>query len=84
MTQTMAQTGLTADQVIGTWVSTKDNRTRETHRGMDGQSRPFGVPFDSPSGAKLLYPGDPSAPAEEVVNCRCHRVFRIQRMDLAA
>jgi hypothetical protein len=38
---------------------------------MDGQERGLNEPFDSPSGAQLMYPGDPDAPAEEVINCRC-------------
>ena len=54
------------------WVATPDGRVRESHMMMDGQVQPTGTPFESPySGAKLMYPGDPAAPVEETVNCRC-------------
>lgn len=52
------------------WRSRDDARTRATHRAADGQA----VPLDSPfrvGGAELQYPGDPSGPAGEVLNCRC-------------
>lgn len=45
--------------------------SRDTHMNMHGQEVPYDEPFHSPSGALLMYPGDNSAPAEEVVNCQC-------------
>lgn len=69
--QMLEQTGMSADRVIRTWNATLDDRTRDTHRDLDGQQRPLNQPFDSSSGAKLMYPGDPSAPANETINCRC-------------
>jgi hypothetical protein len=57
--------------VTSVWHSVHDDRTRYTHREMDGQKVPFGQPFHSPSGAALRFPGDPSAPASEIVGCRC-------------
>lgn len=75
--QTMEQAGISAQDVEQSWISVDDQRTRDTHRAMRGQVRPFGVAFESPSGAKLRYPGDPLAPAFEVCNCRCKRTFRI-------
>lgn len=70
--QALEQTGLTNDQVIQTWRSVGDGRVRETHAAMDGMERPRGEPFQSPSGALLRYPGDPDAPPEEVIACRCN------------
>lgn len=58
------------DRYAGEWIATNDARTRETHVEADGQIRPVGEPFDV-GGAKMLYPGDPQGPAEEVINCRC-------------
>jgi len=52
------------------WLSTSDGRTRPTHAAADGQA----VPRDSHfvvGGARLRFPGDPSGPAEEVIQCRC-------------
>lgn len=52
------------------WVATRDGRTRLHHAEADGQVAIIGSPF-SVGGAELAYPGDPSGPAGEVVNCRC-------------
>lgn len=69
--QVLEQTGMPVDRVIRTWNATLDDRTRDTHRNLDGQQRPLNEAFDSASGAKLMYPGDPTAPAAETINCRC-------------
>jgi hypothetical protein len=70
---------LSPENVTGTWGATGDRRTRDTHQEMNGQNRKFGTPFVSPSGARLMYPGDTSLGAgpEEIVNCRCTKIFRI-------
>lgn len=78
MAQTMQQAQLRPDQVDQTWWTNIDGRERETHEAMHLQIRPWGEPFQSPSGALLRYPGDPEAPAAEVVNCRCRRTFRVK------
>lgn len=59
-----------------TWVSRDDNRVRPTHEVADGQTRPIGVPFIV-GGSEMMYPKDPSAPAQEVVNCRCGMRIRV-------
>lgn len=56
-----------------TWMSTHDERTRESHARMDGET----VPLDEPFSNKLMYPADPSGPAEEVYNCRCSLVRKL-------
>ncbi len=62
------------------WVSIIDSRTRPArervpranHITMDKSETPLGTPFNmAVSGAKMYYPGDPSGPAYEVINCRC-------------
>lgn len=68
---------ISADQVTFIWRATHDKRTRDTHRGMDGQTIRHGELFQSPSGARLQYPGDPAAPAAEVINCRCWMETRV-------
>jgi HK97 family phage portal protein len=52
------------------WLATSDNRTRDSHRAADGQVRDITEPFDV-GGSKLMYPGDPSGPADETIQCRC-------------
>ena len=53
------------------WLSSRDERVRETHQAMDGQTVGVADSFLSPSGATLQFPGDPNAPADEIINCRC-------------
>jgi hypothetical protein len=77
--QAAEQSGLDLSLVDEIWNSTRDQRTRDTHRAMNRQVRPFGVAFDSPSGAQLRFPGDPQAPAAEVIRCRCHKTRRIRQ-----
>lgn len=56
------------------WQSTGDPRTRHAHMEMNGQRRAYGQPFDSPTGAQMMFPGDTSLGAgpEDVINCRCY------------
>jgi uncharacterized protein with gpF-like domain len=69
--QIIEQTGILPEAVTRTWRATHDERTRDTHAAMDGQRVGLTEPFISPSGAQLMYPGDPSAPASETISCRC-------------
>lgn len=52
------------------WISTQDQRTRPTHVAADKQRTLLTEPF-TVGGAKLLFPGDPRGPAQEVIQCRC-------------
>lgn len=52
------------------WLATLDDRTRDTHQELDGQTVPVDEPFVV-DGQEIDYPGDPSAPPELVYNCRC-------------
>lgn len=54
-----------------TWHDSRDGRVRHTHRAMNGQKVGFDEAFVSPSGARLRYPHDPSAPTSETLGCRC-------------
>lgn len=49
------------------WMATLDNRTRDTHKRMDGERVANKARFSN----KLLYPGDPRGEPKEVYNCRC-------------
>lgn len=52
------------------WISTDDSRTRATHKAADQQRTLLTEPFQV-GGARLLFPGDPNGPAQEVIQCRC-------------
>jgi len=54
------------------WLATLDERTRHSHRELDGQHVPVGEKFRVPSsGHELEFPADPKADPSEVWNCRC-------------
>ena len=45
--------------------------TRDTHAALDGKVIPSDEPFVTIDGNRLMYPGDPNAPAGEVISCHC-------------
>lgn len=53
--------------VVKQWDSTLDAKTRESHVEVDQQIREIDEPFSN----GLMFPGDSSGGAAEVVNCRC-------------
>lgn len=61
---------------IKEWVATEDSHTRPTHHAADGQRVDLAAHFDV-GGGMLLFPGDPSGPPEEVINCRCTVVYEM-------
>lgn len=56
--------------VFKQWWATPDGRTRPAHWAAHGQVVPVGERF-SVGGFSLLFPGDPTAPANLTINCRC-------------
>lgn len=52
------------------WLAAEDERTRDTHKEADGQIVGLDEAF-TVGDSLLMYPGDPSGPPEETVNCRC-------------
>lgn len=58
--------------VVKQWDATLDGKTRESHRRVDGEIRELDEKFSN----GLMYPGDPSGGAAEVVNCRCASLTR--------
>jgi len=63
--------GIDPESVRYIWRTAGDARVRDSHAAMDGDVRPEGEPFLSGAGNYLEYPGDPKAPPEETINCRC-------------
>ncbi|PWJ88360.1 phage Mu protein F like protein [Mesorhizobium loti] len=84
--QVIAKAGIDASTVTKVWRCTRDERTRDAHRAMDGQVVGFTQPFKSPDGALLMFPGDTSlgAPAKDVIGCRCVVVNRLAGRQKAA
>lgn len=72
---------LLVDDVHKVWRTAGDSRVRHTHRALSRQSVGVDDVFVSPSGAVLRYPGDPQAPASEIIGCRCHVQYRISYID---
>ena len=56
--------------VVVEWISTNDGRVRDSHKNTNGQTRPMGQPFNV-GGESMKYPSDPTASAENTINCRC-------------
>lgn len=53
--------------VVKQWDAALDGRTRPSHARVDGEIRELDEKFSN----GLMFPGDPSGGAAEVVNCRC-------------
>ena len=53
--------------VVKQWDASLDSKTRDSHAKVDGEIRELDEKFSN----GLMYPGDPSGRAEEVINCRC-------------
>jgi hypothetical protein len=64
-------------EYVKRWLATEDKRTRPDHVEADGQTVPFLQPF-TVGGFQMMHPHDPTAPAKEVVNCRCVELLEIK------
>lgn len=53
-----------------------DSRVRPAHAELAGQTKRLNKPF-SVDGFNIMRPGDPEAPPELVLNCRCHLAFGV-------
>lgn len=65
---------LTGLELRREWVSVEDDRTRPDHADANGQVVGMNEPFEV-EGEQLMYPGDPSGSAGNIINCRCAVVF---------
>lgn len=65
-----ANTGL---QLRKTWMAVADNRTRDSHSEIDGEE----VMDDQTFSNGLRFPGDPTGPSEEIIQCRCTFVHTV-------
>ena len=56
-----------------TWIAILDNRTRHSHRNLDGKT----IPLDDEFLQGLSRPKDPNGRPEEVCNCRCTLGYKV-------
>ena len=56
--------------LVKQWLTESDSRVRLTHRDANGQLRHLDETFQVGVSA-MMYPGDPTAPPDETVACRC-------------
>lgn len=75
--QMLEQTGTDPRLVQRIWNATHDARVRDWHASMQDQRRGLDEAFKDGKGNAVLYPGDPDAPAETTINCRCSLTFQI-------
>lgn len=61
----------TTDARTKEWLTQGDDRVREDHELIDGQR----IPMDEPFPIGVLYPGDQTGDAEQVINCRCTLLY---------
>jgi len=52
------------------WLTSGDERVRQTHFGLDAVIVAIDEPF-LVGGYSLMYPCDPAGPPQEIINCRC-------------
>jgi hypothetical protein len=64
------QTGLKLEKE---WIATRDERTRDSHEDLDGQTRKMDEPYRN----GLMFPGDPTGSAKEVIQCRCTEGYSV-------
>ncbi|WP_422366409.1 phage minor head protein [Pelagibius sp.] len=74
--QMIEQSGIDRQTVTKVWRATRDGRTRDSHASLNGQT----VGMDARFSNGLLYPGEPGAPAAEIVNCRCTPIYRVDHL----
>jgi hypothetical protein len=61
--------GTRAGALNKTWITRKDGKVRAGHAVID--SKTVNIADSFKSGVMLRFPGDPLAPPELVINCRC-------------
>lgn len=58
------------EELVLVWVTMHDSHVRPAHKAADNQARAVGEKFEI-GGVEMSRPGDPSAPIELWINCRC-------------
>lgn len=63
-------------RIVKEWATVDDVLARPDHALVDGQAREIDEPF-LVGGESLQHPGDPTASAKQVVNCRCTALYHL-------
>jgi hypothetical protein len=64
------------ENVVRVWLANIDNKTRDSHRALHKKRVGLNEAFKSSLG-DIMYPGDPLASPDNVINCRCTIFHRI-------
>lgn len=70
--RTASDSGITTARV---WLATGDSRTRDSHVSADGETL---TSFDAKYSNGCRFPGDPAAPADETIMCRCVETYETE------
>lgn len=72
--------GVPAEKITKRWKTRKDNKVRDQHRAMEGQTVQGDAFFVAPDGSRMLNPGDMEhgAPLSQVARCRCRAVYTVE------
>lgn len=78
--------GAKPENVRKVWRATMDSRTRDAHAELNGTEVGLNEAFQSPTGARLLHPGDSSQGAgpADVIGCRCIVEYVVDHLAEAA
>ena len=70
LTQAVRAGIVSATAITMTWNSAGDERVRDSHEELDGETILMGEYFETENGP-IRFPGDPLADISETINCRC-------------
>ena len=76
--QALEQGSINAEELEREWHTSIDGRQRDSHDHVNGSIVGHEELYETGAGNLLAYPGDPSAPDEDVVMCRCAESTRIK------
>ncbi len=72
---TRSETAQRSGLLVKTWHTQGDARVRPSHAELRGKTQKVGTPFRTITGAYLRFPGDPQAPLDETMGCRCRLAY---------